>query len=124
MAKLRCDGWWEQEGYGRQPMTELVIDFVDGRLSGSGTDIVGDFDLIGSIEGDQIAIQKHYIGAHTIDYFGTTDGEGVFFGQWSSFGMIGGNWSIRFRALDGGNGFGTITPISESPDDAGPRSGR
>ena len=106
MATLLCDGWWEQEEFGRQSMSDLVIEFCDGALSGSGDDIVGRFLIDGRIEGAQITIQKQYIGKHSIQYHGTTDGEGVYFGDWSTGGYIGGEWSIRFRSQ---------TPSEKSP---------
>ena len=99
MATLLCDGWWEQEEFGRQPMSDLVIDFSNGALSGSGDDIVGRFVIDGRIEGDQILIHKQYLGKHSIQYHGTTDGEGVYFGDWSAGDYVGGKWSIRFRTL-------------------------
>src|SRR5947207_8154485 len=46
-ALCRCDGWWEEQGYGRQPMENLRISFGQGRLQGSGSDIVGPFTLSG-----------------------------------------------------------------------------
>ena len=99
MPKLKCEGWWEQAGFGRQPMNNLVIQFSSGELSGSGDDIVGPFVLSGRIEDDQILIRKQYLGQHSIDYQGTTHGEGVYFGDWSMHGFVGGKWSIHFRSV-------------------------
>jgi hypothetical protein len=87
MPKTQCDGWWEQTGYGRQPMTNLIIYFANGLLAGSGYDIVGRFVLSG------------HIGQHAIDYHGVSAGEGVYFGSWSSHGFVGGKWSIRIRSV-------------------------
>jgi hypothetical protein len=40
----RWSGWWEQRGYGRQEMRNLVLNVgPDGSLSGSGEDCVGKF---------------------------------------------------------------------------------
>jgi hypothetical protein len=76
MPTLKCDGWWEQAGFGRQPMNDLIIEFSSRELTGSGEDIVGPFTLIGRIDDDRVFIQKQYLGQHWIDYHGTTSGEG------------------------------------------------
>ena len=99
MPTIQCDGWWEQSGYGCQPMTNLIIEFANGQLAGSGADIIGSFVLSGHIQGDQIEIRKQYLGQHAIDYHGTSDGEGVYFGDWSCSGYVGGKWSIRIRSV-------------------------
>ena len=99
MPKTQCEGWWEQTGYGRQPMTNLIIYFANGLLAGSGYDIVGRFVLSGHIQGDRIEIHKQYLGQHAIDYHGVSAGEGVYFGSWSSHGFVGGKWSIRIRSV-------------------------
>ena len=99
MPKLKCEGWWEQDGYGRQPMNGLMIEFTDGLLTGGGEDIVGPFELRGCIQENKILIHKQYLGKHFIDYRGTTDGEGFYSGNWYAGGLIGGKWSIRFLAF-------------------------
>lgn len=76
-------------------MHELQLAFEDGRVAGSGTDIVGDFELRGEIYEDKIYLRKQYIGQHTIDYPGVSMGEGGYGGQWSCHGFSGGNWFIR-----------------------------
>ena len=95
LSKANCIGWWEQNGLGRQPMRDLVVDFTHGVLSGEGTDIVGDFTLQGKLENEgQVRIVKQYIGRHQVIYIGQYDGEGTFFGTWL-IGAIGGKWSIK-----------------------------
>ncbi len=94
MARLQCSGWWEQTGFGRQPMKDLQISFSNGRIFGQGTDIVGDFELDGSIDQEMIYLCKQYIGQHRIDYHGTSIGEGAYTGKWSCYGIPGGNWFI------------------------------
>ena len=110
MPKLTCEGWWEQVGFGRQPMSDLVMNYESGSLCGSGTDVVGDFELTGKIDSETIYIRKQYVGKHSIDYHGSTHGEGVYFGDWSSYGLVGGKWSICVRRVAGG-GPKQITPI-------------
>jgi hypothetical protein len=34
MSFLHCEGWWEQAGYGRQPMEQLRIEFEGGDIRG------------------------------------------------------------------------------------------
>ncbi len=41
MSDVRCEGWWEQDGFGRQPMAELLLRFESSQLVGSGVDIIG-----------------------------------------------------------------------------------
>jgi hypothetical protein len=95
-----CEGWWEEHGYGRQPMENLRMTFNEGDIRGSGTDIIGPFTFSGFISDDgQVAMVKHYIGVHTVDYFGTYDGEGVMRGEWM-IGFCHGPWMIRIRRTE------------------------
>jgi len=55
---FHCSGWWEQEEFGRQSMHELQLAFEDGRVAGTGTDIVGDFEVRGEIRGNTILFAK------------------------------------------------------------------
>lgn len=101
MPRMKCTGWWEQAHYGRQPMSELLLDFENGRLAGTGTDIVGAFEIVGELVADSVVIRKQYIGKHMIEYLGRSVGEGVYEGNWNHQGFEGGRWCIRFVALDG-----------------------
>lgn len=77
------NGYWEQFGYGRQPMTQFTLHFVDGQISGAGRDILGPFTFAGTYAPDGvIKMVKHYLGKHQVFYTGTYDGEGTIFGQW------------------------------------------
>ncbi len=90
-----CVGWWQQDGLGRQPMEDLVIEFSSGRLRGSGRDIVGEFEMYGTMEnGGRVRIVKQYKGRHQVVYIGTYDGEGTMFGTWL-IEMFSGSWSIK-----------------------------
>ena len=40
---VQCDGWWDEVGYGRQPMLQLGLRITGRQITGSGTDIVGPF---------------------------------------------------------------------------------
>ena len=99
MAKLSCEGWWEQAEFGRQPMKHLIIDFSDGQLRGCGEDIVGAFTLTGRLDQDQVIIRKQYVGQHSVEYLGTSEGEGLYRGQWNIGGDVGGEWEIYFKTI-------------------------
>jgi len=94
MASLQCVGWWEQDGYGRQPMDDLRLSISDGSLRGTGSDIVGDFQLNGFLKEGRIYLLKRYIGAHRIEYNGESIGEGTYGGLWSCDSLTGGKWLI------------------------------
>src|SRR5690349_1495187 len=51
-ADMPCEGWWEQDILGRQPMRELLLRFEGGQIAGSGHDIVGPFTIAGTIAAD------------------------------------------------------------------------
>lgn len=96
MGNVQCEGWWEQHGFGRQPMEDLTITHSSGRVQGTGVDIVGPFRLDGNITEDRVTIVKQYLGQHHVEYHGVADGEGTWFGQWGWGGVLGGRWLIRF----------------------------
>ena len=79
MAKW--SGWWEQRGYGRQEMRNLVLEVgPEGEVSGSGDDCVGSFTITGTIAAEVVLV-KHYVRRHSLHYVGTNSGEGIF-GIW------------------------------------------
>lgn len=94
MSDVICEGWWEQSGYGRQLMEPLQLRFQDDGVVGAGADIIGPFHISGRVAGGNVSLTKTYIDAHSVDYFGTYDGEGTLQGAWSIFG-VGGKWLIR-----------------------------
>jgi hypothetical protein len=95
-AGIACSGWWQEVGFGRQPMQELYLRFDAGRISGSGRDIVGAFTFFGAIdEQGRVVMKKKYLGQHTVDYEGTYDGEGLMWGEWR-IGPAKNRWMIRF----------------------------
>ena len=104
MSRVVCEGWWEQEGFGRQPMERLQLSFDEGQVSGSGTDIVGPFHFTGRLDGGNALLLKQYVGRHHVDYLGTFDGEGTLSGNWR-IGQYEGSWMIR-----------TISVVDESHD--------
>ena len=94
---MLCDGWWEQDLFGRQPMRNLRLRFESGRISGSGHDIIGVFTLLGTIAEDgKLAMIKRYVGMHAVEYGGTYDGEGLMWGQWR-IGPLHNRWLIKIN---------------------------
>lgn len=80
----RYRGYWDQLGYGRQPMTDLVLHFEDGVITGAGEDIVGPFSFSGSYDGrGHLVMVKRYANrSHVVHYEGRYDGEGTIHGTW------------------------------------------
>jgi hypothetical protein len=86
-------GYWEQLGWGRQPMAPLTLRFAGGRVEGEGRDCIGRFTFAGRYdERGTVTMTKQYVGRHAVRYEGTYDGEGTLFGRWS----IGTTWSGPF----------------------------
>lgn len=90
-----CIGWWQQAGYGRQPMKELLLSIEGGRIIGRGVDIVAPFQMTGKVREDgAVEIVKQYEKRHTVLYVGQYDGEGTLYGDWDISGYQG-EWSIK-----------------------------
>jgi hypothetical protein len=87
-------GFWQQAGYGRQPMDEFVLTFGGGRVVGSGRDLIGQFTFGGIYDPatGEVRMQKKYVGKHVVQYAGGPEGEGGIGGTWS----IGPYWSGPF----------------------------
>ncbi len=94
-------GRWEQRGYGRQKMHNLVLDVAaNGVVTGGGNDCIGPFTFEGQFRPDgTISLVKQYIGRHWVSYEGHNSGEGIF-GTW----CIDGFWTGRFA----------LRPLAES----------
>jgi len=99
MSTVRCEGWWEQTGYGRQPMHSLRLRFDNHLIVGEGFDTIGPFTLQGVLRQGVVNLQKYYEDAHSVDYPGTFDGEGTLQGMWSIHGF-GGRWLIKVVATE------------------------
>ncbi len=77
-------GYWEQAGYGRQPMTDFLLRFANGEVEGCGRDIVGRFLFTGTYDSNgNVTLVKQYLGRHQVIYRGRYDGEGTIHGIWS-----------------------------------------
>jgi hypothetical protein len=80
------EGFWEQDGYGKQPMSQFELHFrPDGVVDGSGVDIVGEFTFSGIANPatGRIRMTKQYRRAHQVQYDGRPDGEGCVVGTWA-----------------------------------------
>lgn len=77
-------GFWQQEGFGRQPMEQFELRFDGGTITGQGTDIVGPFLFKGTYDSaGKVDLIKQYIARHAVIYHGEPDGEGSILGTWS-----------------------------------------
>jgi hypothetical protein len=114
----RAEGWWEQAGFGRQPMRELTIAIRDGRLTGAGIDVVGRFDLGGTLAGEgTLILMKRYAGRHTVTYAGWHDGEGRLWGHWR-LQAFSGRWMITSARDPAAADDDLVGVVTLSPRDA------
>lgn len=105
MSRCECIGWWQQAGYGRQPMHQLVIHFEQSQIVGSGIDLIAPFTLNGNLRPDGVVeIVKQYAARHAVLYVGQYDGEGTFYGTWDIDGLQG-QWSIKVVRPEGQSDF-------------------
>jgi hypothetical protein len=80
----RWRGYWQQKGWGRQAMHNLVLRFEDGLVAGEGIDVVGRFTFAGACgPGGTVVLVKHYPGRHRVVYRGAYNGEGAIVGEWT-----------------------------------------
>ncbi|HVK16909.1 MAG TPA: hypothetical protein VM533_08160 [Fimbriiglobus sp.] len=78
-------GFWEQEGYGRQPMEAFELHFRGELATGHGRDVVGRFTFHGEFDekSGRVMLIKQYLGRHQVLYDGRPDGEGSILGKWT-----------------------------------------
>jgi hypothetical protein len=80
-------GFWLQRIYtGRQYMRDLWLHFVDGRVTGGGVDLVGEFTFNGSYQLDDgtVTLSKQYISSHLVRYEGRNQDDGMWlWGVWT-----------------------------------------
>jgi hypothetical protein len=96
----QCEGWWEQNFHGRQPMLDLTLQFRGEEIHGSGRDIVGLFTIRGTLNAQgEVFLVKQYQGRHSVKYFGRYDGEGVLAGEWRIF-FDHGRWAIKIKTAN------------------------
>jgi hypothetical protein len=81
----KWEGFWQQDGFGRQPMRAFELEFApDGGVRGRGVDVVGQFTFAGAFDRDtgRVLMVKQYLGKHAVQYDGRPDGEGCIQGTW------------------------------------------
>jgi hypothetical protein len=84
MQKASWIGYWQQPPFGRQPMNDLQLEIGNGKIKGSGWDIIGLFTFDGDYHNDgTFTLVKHYLGQHYVLYRGMYDGEGTISGEWT-----------------------------------------
>jgi hypothetical protein len=79
------EGFWQQTGWGRQPMREFQLKFRQKKVTGQGQDMIGPFTIHGTFDlaTGSVAFRKQYVGAHAVTYIGRPDGEGSILGTWT-----------------------------------------
>jgi hypothetical protein len=70
---------------------DLVLEFMQGIISGEGHDGIGGFVIAGnySVENQECAWQKTYVGRHMVAYKGFGEDKGIW-GTWTLPGAKGG----------------------------------
>jgi hypothetical protein len=94
-------GFWLQRRLGKQKMS-LSLTFIDGRVTGSGSDVIGRFDFSGSydLKSGRVVLTKQYAGAHRVDYQGANQDDGMWlWGIWR-LPLDRGGWHLWPEAED------------------------
>ena len=96
-------------------MEQLVLQIVQGRIEGSGRDIIAPFAFRGELRDDgSVRMIKQYHRRHAVLYVGNYDGEGTLYGTWD-IGGYQGSWLIRFEQhLDGDQQIEEFRPLDPS----------
>jgi hypothetical protein len=92
----RWEGFWQQVGWGRQPMREFTLNFANGKITGKGRDVVGRFVYAGEYDEQtgRVVMIKEY-RTHQVLYVGQPDGEGCIQGTWTIEGCDTGPFLLR-----------------------------
>lgn len=88
-------GLWIQRGFGKEKMS-LSLAFVDGRVTGSGRDIIGRFNFSGTydLKTGRVVMTKQYEGGHRVAYDGANQNDGMWlWGVWN-IGCVHGGWHL------------------------------
>ena len=90
-------GFWIQDGWGNQRMS-LSLAFANGRVTGSGRDIVGRFDFSGTydLKSGRVEMVKHYdTRVHLVSYNGANQGDGMWlWGVWNILAAYRGGFHL------------------------------
>lgn len=86
-------GFWLQHGLSGRQWMSLVLQFVNGRVTGEGHDAVGEFVIRGTYDLDtgRCVLTKTYPASHDVFYTGANEGDGKWlWGVWKIFIETGG----------------------------------
>ena len=77
-------GFFVHQGLPEKFPTELDLRFSMGKMTGTGSDRVGNFDVDGKYELSDGKCEwiKKYVGKHSVDYRGFNEGKGIW-GTWT-----------------------------------------
>ncbi|MFO0936130.1 MAG: hypothetical protein U0798_06385 [Gemmataceae bacterium] len=94
------EGFWQQDGWGRQPMKSFQLHFQNGTIKGGGIDVIGAFSIFGEYDPSRGSLEfaKKYHQRHSVLYSGVPDGEGGIVGTWliqSDFGSTSGPFGLK-----------------------------
>jgi hypothetical protein len=103
-------GDWEgfyNDPRGRRPQDKMAmsLDFASGKVTGSGSDPVGAYIWSGTYDpkAETCQLTKQYVGAHSVEYSGYADENGI----WGKWGIRSGRtgefhiWPKKLGATDG-----------------------
>ena len=96
-AQISWRGRFEQDGQWNEMQFQNMVLDLDGRLWGNGSDVIGQFELKGTRHGQQVTINKHYHGAHTVHYNGHEQ-QGHITGNWNIPGNCQGQFELQMTA--------------------------
>ena len=73
----------------------MTLDFSGGRITGSGSDPVGAYTWTGTYntKAETCSLKKMYVGAHTVEYSGYADENGIW-GKWNIRKVFTGEFHI------------------------------
>jgi len=83
--------WYQGDSEGEM---ELYLTAENGKLTGSGSDSVGEFEINGDISMTDISFDKQYIGKHNVKYAGTSSDGTTFNGTWNMNDSSSGEFEI------------------------------
>jgi hypothetical protein len=87
-GETTCVGDWEGtwtigRRHGGHMSLHVELEMPNGRIHGSGSDRVGEFDFEGTVTDHTIDFRKQYRGKHAVHYSGTSDDRRkTFSGKW------------------------------------------
>jgi hypothetical protein len=101
----------------KRHQTELVLNFLKGRMWGDGQDKVGKFIIEGkyTLEDGKAHWLKTYISKHTVHYAGYNEGKGIW-GIWEIPSDLNPNWRGGFHVWPDGVGVGSDDTLKAALD--------